>query len=127
MFSIHPHDLQVRRKRCTQFVSALQKHVLSSPNACNICGNHDSALLAGAERYGLRVRTVMCRNGGLIYLADRDRRRHTSYRVKRRMLHLADALGVWSEGARTVPVPERRPLDPAANLTIPQRSGESGS
>lgn len=71
MFSIHPHDLQVRRKRCTQFVSALQKLVHSSPSACNICGNHDSVLLAGADRYGLRVRTVMCRNCGLIYLADR--------------------------------------------------------
>lgn len=71
MFSIHPHDLQVRRKRCTQSVKALQKLVHLSRNTCNICRHHETVLLAGADRYGLQVRTVMCRNCGLIYLADR--------------------------------------------------------
>jgi SAM-dependent methyltransferase len=41
------------------------------PVACNICGNGESAVVALRDRNGLKVRSVICTNCGLVYLSPR--------------------------------------------------------
>jgi len=71
MFSIHPVDLQRRRARCRPVVESLAPLPRESHAACNVCGSAQNLILTDEDRYGFRIRTAMCRQCGLIYMADR--------------------------------------------------------
>ncbi len=71
MFHIRPDDLHRRRERCRGTVAAVEVLGCEAQACCNICGSARSIVLAGSDRYGFRVRTAMCLDCGLVYLADR--------------------------------------------------------
>jgi SAM-dependent methyltransferase len=68
---IHPTELQRRRARCEPIVSRLLKTGRKFIAACNLCGSERRAVVAQPDRYGFPIRTVMCLECGLYYLADR--------------------------------------------------------
>jgi 2-polyprenyl-3-methyl-5-hydroxy-6-metoxy-1,4-benzoquinol methylase len=70
MFSILPSDLERRRKRCRQALSALERVPRYHHGSCNVCGSPCTAVLANRDRYNFPVRTLMCLGCGLIYLAN---------------------------------------------------------
>jgi 2-polyprenyl-3-methyl-5-hydroxy-6-metoxy-1,4-benzoquinol methylase len=70
MFSIHPKELETRRKRCRPALSGLERVPRYHHGSCNVCGSIRSALLANRDRYDFPVRTLMCLGCGLIYLAN---------------------------------------------------------
>lgn len=71
MFSIHPKDLEFRRKRCQPLVEKLAASIRTQNTGCNVCGSPSLIVLAHRDRYGFSVRTALCTACGLIYLADR--------------------------------------------------------
>jgi len=68
---IHPTELQRRRVRCEPIVSRLLKLERELVPACNFCLSERRAIVAQPDRYGFPIRTVMCLDCGLYYLADR--------------------------------------------------------
>jgi SAM-dependent methyltransferase len=71
IFSVHPRELQRRRKRCRAAVLDLRRFPRAPHGCCNVCEGRETVLLCNSDRYGMQVRTVMCRRCGLIYLLDR--------------------------------------------------------
>lgn len=71
MFLIHSTDLLRRRKRCKPIVSRILNLDQASVTACNICGSSSIVILADVDRYGVPIRTGLCRDCGLIFLIDR--------------------------------------------------------
>jgi SAM-dependent methyltransferase len=70
-FLISPSELEIRRVRCRPELQELSGAPRESVACCNLCGSSNSCLLGLHDRYGLPLRTVVCVNCGLIYLADR--------------------------------------------------------
>ena len=68
---IHPVDLRRRRERCRAIVQALGDVDREFVRCCNVCQAPDNVIIAVRDRYGLAVRTAMCRACGLVYLVDR--------------------------------------------------------
>jgi SAM-dependent methyltransferase len=70
-FSIHPRELEIRRKRCRPVIGSFARAPRAAHTCCNICGCTRTAFLANRDRYDFSVRTVLCLGCGLIYLVDR--------------------------------------------------------
>jgi SAM-dependent methyltransferase len=68
---IHPMELQRRRRRCEPTVTKLLGMERKSVPACNLCGSERRAIVAQTDRYGFPIRTAMCLECGLFYLAER--------------------------------------------------------
>jgi SAM-dependent methyltransferase len=71
MFEISQIELEKRRARCGELIKGLEQREMHLQTHCNVCGSRQKAILADRDRYGLPIRTAMCLNCGLIYLADR--------------------------------------------------------
>ena len=67
---IHPTDLRRRRQRCRPIVEQLAGAGRAPVASCNVCGGSPKALLASQDRYGVKVRTGLCLDCGLIYLLE---------------------------------------------------------
>lgn len=70
-FFMHPTRLARKRKRCAPEVARLRELPRDFVSECNVCGCKQSAIIAQRDRYGLPLRTAMCRACGLIFMADR--------------------------------------------------------
>jgi SAM-dependent methyltransferase len=70
-FSIHPRELEIRRKRCRPVMGIFARAPRAAHTCCNVCGCSRTAFLANRDRYDFPVRTVLCLGCGLIYLVDR--------------------------------------------------------
>jgi SAM-dependent methyltransferase len=71
IFTIHPVDLRRRRRRCRSFVQALGEIEREFVRRCNVCEAPENVVIATRDRYGIPVRTAVCRKCGLVYLVDR--------------------------------------------------------
>ncbi len=67
---IHPTDLRRRRRRCQPIVERLTSAPRAAVSECNACGSRQRILLAARDRYGVSVRTALCPECGLVYLAE---------------------------------------------------------
>ncbi len=71
MFLVHPSEFLRRRKRCEPVVKELLALERETVAACNVCRSTRAVIIARRDRYGFPVRTALCTNCGLVYLADR--------------------------------------------------------
>jgi len=70
-YLISPTELEVRRERCRPAVESIASVERQYEPRCGLCQSEHSCVIADRDRYGLRLRTALCTNCGLVYMLDR--------------------------------------------------------
>ena len=64
-------DIQRKRKNCIPVLTEVNKLEFVSSFVCNICDSSEIVVLSDLDRYGLKIRSGLCKNCGLVFLIDR--------------------------------------------------------